>query len=253
MLRTTLASLRFRAMRLAMSSLAIAAGVAFVAGTLILGASLKQSFFNSFAAGARNVAAAVTPHGSDTAPTGSSSAPSLPASVLQAVRAVSGVASAQGRVLGQAALIGSDGKVVGGAGQIGIGINVATDPALRGFTVVRGRLPRASSEVAIDSSTAADEHYRLGQLVKIVGHSGTIQRFLLTGTISLGVNHAYGNDSVAAFQTATALRINGRPGFDQIVTRAAPGVSQSALVTRLKAVPALSRDKVQTGSQLASS
>jgi putative ABC transport system permease protein len=253
MLRTTLASLRFRAMRLAMSSLAIAAGVAFVAGTLILGASLKQSFFNSFAAGARNVAAAVTPHGSDTAPTGSPSAPSLPTSALQAVRAVSGVASAQGRVIGQAALIGSDGKVVGGAGQVGIGINVATDPSLRGFTVVHGRLPSTPAEVAIDSSTAADEHYRLGQVVKIVGRSGTIQRFRLTGTISLGVNHAYGNDSVAAFQTATALRVTGRPGFDQIVTRAAPGVSQSALVARLKAVPALTRDHVQTGSRLASS
>jgi len=253
MLRTTLASLRFRAMRLAMSSLAIAAGVAFVAGTLILGASLKQSFFNSFAAGAMNVDAAVTPHGSDTAQPGSPSAPALPTSALAAVRAVSGVASAQGRVLGQAALIGRDGKVVGGAGQIGIGINVATDPSLRGFTVVRGRLPSTPDDVAIDSSTAADEHYRLGQLVKIVGRSGAIQRFRLTATISLGVNHAYGNDSVAAFQTATALRVTGRPGFDQIVTRAAPGVSQSALVVRLKAVPALHRDHVQTGSQLASS
>jgi len=253
MLRTTLASLRLRAMRLAMSSLAIAAGVAFVSGTLILGASLKQSFFNSFAAGARNVDAAVSPHGSDTAQPGSPGASSLPASALRAVRAVSGVASAQGRVLGQAALIGSDGKVVGGAGQPGIGINVATDPALRGFTVVRGRLPRTPDEVAIDSGTAADEHYRLGQLIRIVGHSGTIQRFRLTATISLGVNHAYGNDSVTAFPTATALRVTGRPGFDQIVTRAAPGVSQSALVARLKAVPALSRDRVQTGSQLASS
>ncbi|MGH3400816.1 MAG: hypothetical protein ACRDPO_39650 [Streptosporangiaceae bacterium] len=50
MLRTTLASLRHRAMRMALSCLAITAGVGFVAATLILGASMNQSFYNSFAA-----------------------------------------------------------------------------------------------------------------------------------------------------------------------------------------------------------
>ena len=253
MLRTTLRSLRFRAVRMAMSSLAIAAGVAFVAGTLILGASLKQSYFNSFAAGARNVDAAVSPHGKNDQLPGDARVPSLHVSALAAVRAVSGVASAQGRIVGQASLIGSDGKVVGGSNQIGIGINVSTDPALRGFTVVHGRVPTGPDEVAIDSSTATDEHYKLGQLVGVVGKSGVVQRFLLTGTISLGVNHAFGNSSVAAFPTATALRVTGRPGFDQIVTQAAPGVSQSTLVARLKAAPALSGDNVQTGSQLATS
>lgn len=253
MLRTTLRGLRFRAIRMAMSSLAIAAGVAFVAGTLILGASMKQSFFNSFAAGARNVDAAVSPHGKNDQPVGSPTAPSVPVSALAAVHAVPGVASAQGRVVGQAALIGSDGKVVGGGNQIGVGINVTTDPALRGFTVVHGRVPKGPDEVAIDSSTATDEHYRLGQLVGVVGKSGVVQRFRLAGTINLGVNHAFGNSSVAAFPTATALRVTGRPGYDQIVTRAAPGVSQSTLVARLKAAPALSGDKVQTGSQLATS
>ena len=42
MLRTTLASLRHRAMRLALSCLAITAGVGFVAATLILGASAQS-------------------------------------------------------------------------------------------------------------------------------------------------------------------------------------------------------------------
>jgi putative ABC transport system permease protein len=55
----TLASLRHRKARLALSSLAIVLGVAFVAGTLMLGASMNQSFFASFAAGARNVTAVV--------------------------------------------------------------------------------------------------------------------------------------------------------------------------------------------------
>ncbi|HEX3488332.1 MAG TPA: ABC transporter permease, partial [Streptosporangiaceae bacterium] len=91
MLRTTLASLRYRAMRLVLSCLAITAGVGFVAATLILGASMNQAFYNSFAAGARNVAAAVSPPGSQDFRQGATSAPSLPAAALTEARAVPGV------------------------------------------------------------------------------------------------------------------------------------------------------------------
>ena len=80
MLRTTLASLRHRAMRMALSCLAITAGVGFVAATLILGASMNQSFYNSFAAGARNVAAAVSPSGPQDIRPGATGGPSLSAS-----------------------------------------------------------------------------------------------------------------------------------------------------------------------------
>lgn len=253
MLRTTLASLRYRIMRLALSCLAITAGVGFVAATLILGASMNQSFYNSFAAGARNVAAAVSPSGGQDLRPGDSGAPSLPASALAAVRAVPGVAAADGRVVGQAALIGADGHVVSNGGRPGLGINVATDPALRGFSLVTGHLPRAADEVAVDTSTATDEHFRLGQLIGFETQAGAIRRFRLTGTISFGVNHAFENSAVAAFPTATALQVTGRSGYNQIVTAAQPGVAQSTLVTRLRALPALRGDEVQTGSQLASS
>ena len=63
MLRTTLTGLRYHALRLILSSLAIAAGVAFVAGTLVLGASMNHAFYSSFAAGAKNVDAAVSSSG----------------------------------------------------------------------------------------------------------------------------------------------------------------------------------------------
>jgi putative ABC transport system permease protein len=64
MMRLALTSLRYRTARLVLSSLAIGLGVAFVTGTLVMGASMNQAYFTSFAAGARNVDAAVTPHGS---------------------------------------------------------------------------------------------------------------------------------------------------------------------------------------------
>ena len=253
MLRTTLAGLRHRKTRLALSSLAILLGVAFVAGTLVMGASMKQAFFNGFAAGARNVDAAVTPRSvQDTRP-GHLDAPSVPAAVLAEVRAAPGVASAAGRLVGQAPLVGRNGQVIRNGRAPGIGVNVASDPLLRGFTVASGHLPNTAGQVAVDKATAADEHFRLGQTVRVVDHTGRMRAFQLVGTIDFGVNHEFGNATVTAFQTATGFSVTGRAGYDQIVARGAAGVSQAALTAGISALPGLSGYQVQTGSQLATS
>jgi len=251
MLRTVLAGLRYRKGRLALSSLAILLGVAFVTGTLVMGASMSQAYFNSFAAGAKNVDAAVTPPSSGSHRPGSPDAPSVTASVLSQVRAAGGVITAAGRLVGQAPVIGSDGKVVRNGELPGVGINVAGDPALRGFTVASGHLPDAADQVAVDKSTADDEHFRLGQTVKVVDHAGRVRAFRLVGTIDLGVDREFGNSTVTAFQTSTGFAVTGRPGYEQIVTRAAPGTSQATLAAAIRALPGMSHYQVQTGSQLA--
>jgi putative ABC transport system permease protein len=174
----------------------------------------------------------------------------VPASVLSQVRAARGVGSAAGRLVGRAALVGIDGKVRNGE-LPGIGINVAGDPALRGFTVASGHLPDAPGQVAVDTSTAADEHFRTGQTVKVVDHTGRVLAFRLVGTIDLGVDHEFGDSTVTAFQTATGFAVTGRPGYDQIVARATAGTSQAALTATIAALPGMSRYQVQTGGQLA--
>jgi putative ABC transport system permease protein len=251
MLRTALASLRYRTARLTLSSLAILLGVAFVTGTLVLGASMNQAFFNSFAAGARNVDAAVSPHDAGHYRPGDKDAPALPPSVLSQVGGAAGVRSAAGRLVGQAPLVGSDGKVIRNGDLAGVGINVAADPALRGFTVSSGHLPAASGQVAVDKATAADEHFRLGQPVRVVDHTGQVRAFQLTGTVDFGVNHEFGNATVTVFQTATGFSVTGRSGYDQVVARAAAGTAQAALAATLRALPGMSGYQVQTGSQLA--
>src|SRR4029077_18804452 len=82
MLRTTLTSLRYRTARLVLSCLAIGLGVAFVSGTLVMSASMNRAYFASFAAGARNVDAAVTPHAPGSRSPGSPDNPSIPPAVL---------------------------------------------------------------------------------------------------------------------------------------------------------------------------
>ncbi|HEU5390707.1 MAG TPA: FtsX-like permease family protein [Streptosporangiaceae bacterium] len=251
MLRTTLASLRYRTARLVLSCLVIGLGVAFVTGTLVLGASMNQAYFDSFAAGAMNVDAAVTPAKLEKYRTGDPDAPSVPPSVLSRISAAAGVGSAAGRLVGEAPLVGSDGKVIRAGDRPGIGINVAADPALRGFTVASGHLPGAPGQVAVDRATAADEHFRLGQTVKVVDHAGRVRAFLLTGTVDFGANHAFGNAAVTVFETGTGFSVTGRPGYDQVVVRARPGTSQAALVATLRTLPGMSGYQVQTGRQLA--
>jgi putative ABC transport system permease protein len=253
MLRTVITGLRFRAARLALSALAITAGVAFVAGTLVLGASMRQAFYHSFAAGARNVDAAVSPAAAAAGKQRprAASGPALPLPVLAAVRRVPGVAAADGRVLGQAALIGASGKVIANNGRPGAGISVAADPALRGFTIAAGRVPSGPGELVVDTATAADEHFRLGQQVRVARPDGSVRGYRLTGTIDIGASRSFGNATVAGFTPPAAFRVTGSTGFDQVVARAKAGVSQAALAASLRALPALRGDQVQTGAQLA--
>jgi putative ABC transport system permease protein len=254
---TILASLRYRKARLALSGLAICLGVAFVSGTLVLGASMTQAYFDSFAAGAKNVSAAVSPASTGKHRPGAIDAPSVPANVLRQVSDVPGVTAAAGRLVGQAPLIGGNGKVITANGEEpGFGINVPTDPAqsaLRGFTVASGHLPDAAGQAVVDKATAADQHFRLGQTVRVVDHHGVVRGFVLVGTIDLGVNKEFGGSTVTGFTTSTAFAVTGRPGYDAVVARAAPGVSQAALVTRIRSLPDISAYQVQTGSQLATS
>ncbi len=198
-------------------------GVGFVTGTLVLGATMNKAFYASFAAGARNVDAAVSPAAAKTdLRPGAPGAPSIPGTVLDRIGQVPGVAAVAGRVVGEAALLGPDGKVITSGPRPGAGINVPSDPALRGFTVVSGRLPASPAEALVDTSTATDEHFRVGHSIRVVDSTGTVRAFRLVGAIDLGVNHSLGDAAVVAFQTATALSVTGRPGYDQVVARQLP-------------------------------
>ena len=246
MLRTVLAGLRYRRARLLLSSVAVALGVAFVAGTLLLNASMSARFYASFAVGAQHVSVLVAAPQSGNPP-GQPGGPSVPRQVLGQVRAVPGVAAADGRVIGPAAILGRDGRVAGN----GFGVNVtAADALLSSFTIVSGHLPAAADQVDVDKATAADENLRLGQPVRVVPADGVTRTFYLAGTLDTGINPDLGNATVLAFQTPVAFSVTGQQSYAMIVARAAPGVSQAALAARIQArVPSY---QVQTGSQLAS-
>ena len=254
MFQTALANLRAHKARMLLSSITVLLGVGFVAGTLIFTDSIRESFFTSFARTAKNVDAAVAPaKGLQAAADDRRDLDSFVSpAALDAVRKLPDVASAEGRLLGPAPVLDSSGKVVKQDGRTGLGMAFPADKSLGYFDFTAGRAPVAAGEVAVDKITAEDEHYAVGGRLTVVDHTDRQRSFTIVGIFDTGTDQTYQGQSVVGFDTATALDVTGRAGYDQIAVRAKSGVSQDKLVTELKDLPALggSGDKFYTGAQL---
>jgi putative ABC transport system permease protein len=254
MFKTALANLRAHKARMLLSSITVLLGVGFVAGTLIFTDSIKQSFFDSFARQAKNVDAAVTPAGGLQVSSieNQKDKKTVSPAALDAVRNLPDVASAEGRVLGPAPVVDKTGKVVKENGNTGVGVAFPTDAKLGYFDFATGRAPSAATDIALDKATADDRHFALGDQVTVIDHGDQRETFRLVGVFDTSTDKTYAGESVVGFDTATALRVTGSTGYDQIAVRAKAGVSQDHLVTELKDLPVLdgSGATFSTGAQL---
>src|SRR2546423_6278899 len=179
-------------LRLALTALSVVLGVGFVAGTFVLTDTLAHTFDNLFAEvnsktdgqiRSTQKLAPQDPAEPDRGP--------VPAAVLDAVRKVPGVAEAQGYVSGRAAIIGKDGKIVGGQAP-NFGGSAGGLGSLSPFSIKQGRAPKGENEVVIDAGTARREHFALGDKIRIeASQTGT---FTLVGIVSFcsGANLASG-------------------------------------------------------------
>lgn len=235
MLRTTLAGLRAHLLRLAATALAIVLGVGFVAGTLVFGDTATAALYDQFARPARHVDVAVTPRGTDT----------LPAATLAAVRAVPGVAVASGRMRQQVPLLDRAGRLVGGQHSPGFGLSVDDHAGLWPFDVTAGRAPRAPGEAALDTGTAADTRYRVGDTVTVLDAHQRRHRLRVVGLVSFGASKQYADHSVVVLTRPELVRLTGASGYGEIVATAAPGVPPARLAARVRA--ALPGAHVATG------
>ena len=227
MLTATLAGLRLRWRRLLLSAAAVALGVAFAAGTLINTATVRASYYSQFAAQAKNVDATVEPPG----------AARLPLSDLAAVRAVPGIAAAEGRLQASLPIVGADGR-----GYAATAEDLPADPRFRDYTVLSG-----GGSVLLDQDTAALNHVTAGTPITVLTDHGHKKRLVVTGIVDLGIAHSTG--SVLILPAATLRELTGADGYQRIDAAAAPGVSQSALAARLSALH-LTRASALTGGQL---
>ncbi|MEV6931903.1 ABC transporter permease, partial [Dactylosporangium sp. NPDC051485] len=237
MLRTTLAGLRAHKVRLVLTAVAVMIGVGFLAGTLVYGDTARAAFYDDLARAARNVDASVGP---DRMPFGdrtsgfAETTRRLGFGDLDNVRAVPGVAHADGRMAERLSMLDPQGRLIANFGRAGWAVSVPGDATLSMFDTSSGRLPERDGEIAIDATTAQAHGFRLGAPVSVVGPGATPLGLTLVGTFDLGANKRFAGLSVAALTPADMRGIAGATGYAEIVATAAPGVGEAELAARVR-------------------
>ncbi|GAA0369530.1 FtsX-like permease family protein [Actinoallomurus spadix] len=244
MLKVTVRNLVAHKIRLALTAFAVVLGVAFVAGTLVFTDTMGRQFDRLFSRTGKGVAVQVRPKKVVESEEGAA-APTLPASLVAVVGRVPGVARAHGEVSGFAAIVGRDGKVVGGSGPPQLGVD--WDPADRNFPIKAGRGPSGPGEVAIDRQTAGKAGLGVGDRARVV-IQGPTQLVTVVGIVDSG---SLMGATLTAFDQGTAQRLLLRPGrFSDITVAARPGVSETVLRDRIRRVLPSPDYEAITGAKL---
>jgi putative ABC transport system permease protein len=215
--------------QLAITALAVAAGVAFLTGSLVLTGSARAGLHDSYAqvyAGVDVVVRAPERLNDGVRAAGGGT---LSAAVLARAREVSGVDTAEGRIRGPAQLLTADGGNVPAVAE-----SVPAYGAASAVTVRSGRLPGTADEVAVDSAVAEDLGIALGDHVQVLVPSGQVDA-RVTGTVGFGRLDALAGGARVFIEPATAVALFGDDTYAEIVVTAADGLGDRALRDRITA------------------
>ena len=253
MFTATLRGMVAHKLRLALTTASIALGVAFLAGTLILTATMNLAFTQLFGKVSSGTDAVVRTEAAfnQSAGVGLSRAP-VNGALLDQVRATDGVAAAEGYVSGYALLTDNDGDAVlskGGAPTMGY--SLPSDEGLRGdLEILSGTAPSGRNEVAIDATSAKEHDIAVGSTIDVL-FRGPTREFTVVGTVGFGGEKDLGGTTGAYFDTRTAQHVLGFHGaYESINVRADEGISDAALAQRLDAAVPSGTEAV-TGAQVA--
>jgi len=240
-----------RKTRAALTAVAIVLGIAMVSGTYILTDTIRAGFSGLFTTVYQNADAVITGKSATGTPQNNSPGltPAFSDSLLDKVRALPGVADAGGNVAYPTLLVGRDNKVISafGGGGLGFGIDPRRgDDPLNPLKLVAGRWPTNGSEIAIDTHTASNKHYSLGQQIgATIGDR--LAHYDIAGIVQLG-KASIGGTTLAVFDLATGQRLFDKVGkLDAIDVSSKAGVTPDKLVSEITPIlPATA--EVRTGT-----
>ena len=235
-----------RKLRSTLTAIAVLLGVAMIAGTYVLTDQIRSGFSELTHTTYGGVDVEVAPKESFTSQF--SAARPLSERLIGEIRAVPGVAKAEGDLWASGALVvdGELKKSTGGGGTI---IASASGEPFKPVSNLDGRMPRRSGEVALLRDTADKHSLEPGDALGIATRDGT-EQVTLVGAYDFGSADAGGTDVVSA-RLADIQRWFDREGEVTTINVAAEeGVSPEALVGRVRtAVPA--GLEVRTGAEAA--
>ena len=238
MFKLALRGLRAHTSRLITTFFAVALGVAFVGGVLVLTDTVNRTFNDLFSDVFENTDAVV--RSSETIDQGFAGGGEVRAlideSLLDDVRTIDGVAEAQVSVDGYARIIDMDGEPVGdpAMGAPTFGTNWFDSDRLNPFTLTDGRGPESDDEVVIDRASAQRTDYEVGDTIRVQTDAGTGE-YTLTGIARFGSADSPGGASFAMWTVEEAQEQLGEPGrVSSISAAAGDGVSQRELVGNIR-------------------
>ena len=222
--------------RLAGTFLAVFLGVAFLAGTLVLGDTLRANFNNLFAEANDGTDAVVRPESPIQTDPGEAQSGVIPESLVAELDSVDGVAAAAPSIEGYGEILGRDGDGLGGNGPPTIAGNWIIDEELNPYEIAEGRPPRADDEVVINKGAADDGDLKVGDTTTVLTPEPV--EVEIVGLATFGSEDGLGGVTFAAFTRESAQQyLLGQPDeVSTISVRAESGVSQDELVQRINRV-----------------
>ena len=248
MTRLVLRGFLQRKLRVVLTAIAIALGVALMAGTYILTDTINQSFAGIFKTAAKGDDVVVSPTETLGREKRAQESPITDAMLAQ-VRAVPGVAEAAGGIFTPGTFLDLKRKrlTTGGAPAFIAG---ELPKRFESFSPVQGRFPSGPGEVAIDEATASRHGLKIGQQMIVAG-AAPAKRYTIVGIVKFAGGQSFGGAGTAILTPAEAQRAAGETGrYDQIDVAAQPGVTSAQLRARIRAALPHSVD-VRTGEQQA--
>ncbi|QIY69314.1 ABC transporter permease [Streptomyces sp. RLB1-33] len=235
--RLSVSSLRAHKRRFAGTFLAVLLGVAFLAGTLVMGDTLRASFSALFGDATKGTDAVVRSADAITTP-GESQGVRQPVdtALVQTVERVPGVAAAAPDIQGAGQLVGSDGKPIGGQGPPTLAGNWITDPKLNPYQLAAGHAPSKSGEVVVNRGAAKKGGLKIGDTTTL--RTPDPVKVTIVGLATFGGEDGMAQVTFTGMTQADAEKyLTAKPGeAANIRVRAGPGVGQAELVADLTPV-----------------
>ncbi|MDT0306621.1 FtsX-like permease family protein [Streptomyces sp. DSM 44917] len=232
-LRLSAASLRAHRRRFAGTFLAVLLGTGFLAGTLVMGDTLRAAFDTMFGNATGGTDAVV--RGADEItvedePFGTRRP--VDTSLLPRIEALPEVAAAAPGIEGFGQLLDAEGEPVGGGGPQTLAGNWIADPGLNPYALAEGRAPAAPGEAVINRGAAEDGGLAIGDTTTLLTPDPLT--VTITGLVTFGGQDGMGENTFTGLTEADAQRLTERPGTaGTLQVRAAQGVAQDALVRAL--------------------
>lgn len=251
MLRTTLKSLWSHKLRLIATALAVVLGVAFMAGTLVLNSTIGSIFDDLFGSLGKNVDAVVRgPELFESQTGGGTLRSPLDDSVIDRVKAVDGVATAEGNIQSvDLTLLKADGEPLGGAGPPTVVGNWNVDEKMASYQVAEGRPPTKAGEAIIDRAAATKGGFQIGDMLTLITPKGR-ESLQLVGISRFGNADSAGGSTFLGTTLPEAQRLAGLPGkVNSVSVRADDGVTPEQLVKNIEAADVAKGADVVTGKQ----